>query len=166
MTQQSETGQRGFFDFSARAKFRVTGADRFRFLNGQITNDLRKASETNAVEACVLNAKGKLNAHVFLSALGESFLVDAEPDLRDALHARLERYVIADDVQIEDVTDEFSLFHVLTDKAPPIEHNRIVSVRRFAATRLGHMERTGAARCCAPTIVLRYLSLSILMPRR
>ncbi len=132
MTQQSERGQGGFFDFSARAKFRVTGADRFRFLNGQITNDLRKASETNAVEACMLNAKGKLNAHAFLNALGESFLVDAEPDLRDALHARLERYVIADDVQIEDVTDEFSLFHALTDKAPPIEHNRIVSVRRFA----------------------------------
>ncbi len=133
MTQQSETGQRGFFDFSARAKFRVTGADRFRFLNGQITNDLRKASETTAVEACVLNAKGKLNAHVFLSVLGESFLVDAEPDLRDALRARLERYVIADDVQIEDVTEKFSLFHVLTDQSPRLERSRIVSVRRFAA---------------------------------
>ena len=83
MTQQSDTGRPGFFDFSARAKFRVTGADRFRFLNGQITNDLRKASETNAVEACVLNTKGKLNAHVFLNVLGEGFLVDAEPDLRE-----------------------------------------------------------------------------------
>ena len=132
MTQQSDTGRPGFFDFSARAKFRVTGADRFRFLNGQITNDLRKASETNAVEACVLNAKGKLNAHAFLNVLGESFLVDAEPDLRDALHARLERYVIADDVQIEDVTDQFSLFHVLSGESPTADHGRIVSVRRFA----------------------------------
>ena len=154
MTQQSERGQRGFFDFSARAKFRVTGADRFRFLNGQITNDLRKASETNAVEACMLNAKGKLNAHVFLNALGESFLVDAEPDLRDALHARLERYVIADDVQIEDVTDEFSLFHALTDKSPPTRAQPNCFRAAFCGTRLGHMERTGAARCCAPTIVL------------
>src|SRR5215471_6252702 len=134
MTQQSETGQRGFFDFSARAKFRVTGADRFRFLNGQITNDLRKASETNAVEACVLSAKGKLNAHVFLSPFGESFLVDAEPDLRDTLRARLERYVIADDVQIEDVSDQFVLFHVLADESPQLEHSRIVSVRRFVRT--------------------------------
>src|SRR5436190_8539572 len=132
MTQQSETGQRRFFDFSARAKCRVTGADGFRFLNGQITNDLRKASETNAVEACVLNAKGKFNAHVFLSALGESFLIDAERDLRAALRARLEHYVIADDVQIEDVTDEFSLFHVLADESPLLEYSRIVSVRRFA----------------------------------
>jgi folate-binding protein YgfZ len=134
MTQRSEKGQSGFFDFSARAKFRVTGADRFRFLNGQITNDLRKASETNGVEACVLSSKGKLNAHVFLSTFGESFLVDAEPDLRDTLRARLERYVIADDVQIEDVTDQFVLFHVLADASPLLEHSRIVSVRRFVRT--------------------------------
>jgi folate-binding protein YgfZ len=134
MMQSSETGRAIFLDLSARAKFRITGADRFRFLNGQITNDLRKASDTVAIEACVLNAKGKLNAHIFIGALGESFLVDTEPELREPLQARLERYVIADDVQIEDLTDEFSLFHVLTDKSPLLERNRIVSVRRFATS--------------------------------
>jgi len=67
MTPRSETGQPIFLDFSQRAKFRVSGADRLRFLNGQITNDLRKASETSAIEACVLNAKGKTNADVFVS---------------------------------------------------------------------------------------------------
>lgn len=123
----------GFLDLSARAKFRVTGADRFRFLNGQITNDLRKASETTSIEACVLNAKGKLDAHVFITAVGESFLIDAESDLREILRARLERYVIADDVEIQDVTDEFSLFHALTEHSPMPEHGRIVSARRFAA---------------------------------
>jgi folate-binding protein YgfZ len=132
MTQRSGT-ERAFLDLSVRAKLRVTGADRFRFLNGQITNDLCKASETVAVEACVLNAKGKLNAHVFIGALGETFLIDVEPELREMLRARLERYVIADDVQIEDVTDEFSLFHVFTEELPALESGRIVSARRFAA---------------------------------
>ena len=121
-----------FFDLCARAKFRVTGTDRFRFLNGQITNDLRKASETVALEACVLNAKGKLNGHIFIAALGESFLVDAEPELGEPLRTRLERYVIADDVQIKDVTDGFSLFHVLAKEPPMLEGSRIVSVHRFA----------------------------------
>ena len=118
MTQRSETKRRFFLDLSARAKLRVTGADRFRFLNGQITNDLRKANETVAIEACVLNAKGKVNAHIFIAALAESFLIDAELELRETMRARLERYVIADGVQIEDVTDEFSLFHVLTEEPP------------------------------------------------
>jgi folate-binding protein YgfZ len=122
-----------FLDLCARAKFRVTGTDRFRFLNGQITNDLRKASEAVALEACVLNAKGKLNGHIFIAPLGESFLVDAEPELREPLRIRLERYVIADDVQIEDVTDGFSLFHVLAQEPPMLEGSRIVSVHRFAA---------------------------------
>ena len=127
---QSEQGI--FLDLTGRAKFRITGTDRLRFLNGQITNDLRKASETSAIEACILNAKGKTDAHIYISASGDSFLVDAAADLREALKVRLERYVIADDVQIEDVTDQFSLFHVLSQQSPALEHGRIVSVRRFA----------------------------------
>ena len=121
-----------FLDLSERAKFRITGTDRLRFLNGQITNDLSKASETSAIEACILNAKGKTDAHIFVSASGESFLVDAAADLRETLRVRLERYVIADDVQIEDVTDQFSLFHLLSKQPPAPEFGRIVSVHRFA----------------------------------
>ena len=132
MTQSSQTGRGIFLDLSGRTKLRVTGTDRFRFLNGQITNDLRKTTEKVAIEACVLNAKGKINAHIFVSALGECFSVDAEPELRETLRSRLERYVIADDVQIADVTDQFSLFHVLVEESPTPEHGRIVSVRRFA----------------------------------
>jgi tRNA-modifying protein YgfZ len=132
MTPRSETGQAIFIDLSKRAKFRITGADRLRFLNGQITNDLRKASETSAIEACILNAKGKTDAHIYVSASGDSFLVDAAADLRETLKVRLDRYVIADDVQIEDVTDQFSLFHALSQHPPTVENGRIVSVRRFA----------------------------------
>ncbi len=121
-----------FVDLSERAKFRITGTDRLRFLNGQITNDLRKASETSAIEACILNAKGKTDAHIFVSASEESFWVDAAADLRETLKVRLERYVIADDVQIEDVTDQFLLFHLLSKQPPALEFGRIVSVHRFA----------------------------------
>jgi len=128
----SKSEQDIFLHLSERAKFRIIGTDRLRFLNGQITNDLRKASETCAIEACILNAKGKTDAHIYISASGDSFLVDAATDLRETLKVRLERYVIADDVQIEDVTDQFSLFHVLSQQSPTLEHGRIVSVRRFA----------------------------------
>src|SRR5438105_3507090 len=85
-----------FLDLSERAKFRITGTDRLRFLNGQITNDLRKASETSAIEACILNAKGKTDAHIFVCTSEESVWVDAAADLRETLKVRLERYVIAD----------------------------------------------------------------------
>ena len=101
MTPPVQVEQGAFFDFSRRTKLRVMGNDRVRCLNGQITNDVRKAGEALAVEACVLNAKGKINAHIFVSAAPEYFWIDVDPELRGALPARLEKYVIADDVQID-----------------------------------------------------------------
>ena len=118
------------FDLSDRGKFRARGNDRVRFFNGQLTNDVRKTSETTAIEAGVLNAKGKLDAHVFIHVDADSFLMDTASELREALPKRLERYIIADDVQIEDVTDQFSIFHVLTATAPRIT-DKIISALRF-----------------------------------
>lgn len=113
MTPEFRPGQGAVFDLSRRAKLRISGADRLRYLNGQISNDLRKATPALTIYACVLNAKGKINADVSIVADAESFLIDTEPEMREQLAARLERYLIADDVQIEDVTEEFALFHVI-----------------------------------------------------
>ena len=102
-----------FFDLSSRIKLQVSGADSERFLNGQITNDIRKATDQTAIAACVLTNKGKLNAHVFCTREQSAFLIDADTLLRESLLPRLERYIIADDVQIDDITDRFALFHSL-----------------------------------------------------
>jgi folate-binding protein YgfZ len=103
----------------------VTGADRVRYLNGQVTNDVRTLQPGAAIPpqdpasrscyACVTNAKGKLEADVFITELPRenAFLIDADPSLREPLLARLENYIIADDVRIEDVTGALALFHVL-----------------------------------------------------
>lgn len=121
------------FDLSSRAKYRVTGSDRLRFLNGQITNDAKKASESSAIEACVLSAKGKISAHLFLSSMSDAFLLDADPALREILPTRLERYLIADDVEIADITDQFALFHVLPGPSTPSIPGewRTLHARRF-----------------------------------
>jgi folate-binding protein YgfZ len=108
------------FDLTGRAKLRITGPDRLRYLNGQISNDLRKATAHAAIHACVLTAKGKIDADVFIVADGDSFLVDADADVREQLQARLERYVIADDVAIADVTDEFALLHITGANVPAV----------------------------------------------
>ena len=121
------------FDLSARTKLRITGPDRLRYLNGQISNDLRRATEANAIHACVLSAKGKIDADVFAAAEGEGFVLDTDPGLGEALAARLERYIIADDVQLEDVTEAWALFHVLGAEAPALAANE----RRRSAARFG-----------------------------
>lgn len=137
MTTQSPLGGPAFFDLSTRVKLRVSGADRLRFLNGQLTNDIRKASETTAIEACVLNAKGKMDAHLFLHTSAESFLLDTDPALQSSLQARIERYIIADDVTIEDLTAQLSIFHLLGDSIPKLSNVAcMVSVDRFGL--VGH----------------------------
>src|SRR6266566_4990485 len=122
-----------FFDLSARTKLRVTGADRIRFLNGQTTNDVRKAGAEATQESCVLNAKGHFDAHVFLSATPNDIWIDADQELRELLQTRLERYVIADAVTIEDVTNQFALFHVLAESEPKISDAKFY----FRSRRLG-----------------------------
>ena len=132
MTAALSSDTSRFFDLSARIKLRLTGADCVRYLNGQITNDIRKATAATAIQASILNAKGKLSAHVFISMDADgAFLLDADAALREELPARLERYIIADDVQMEDVSERFSLFHFLAEPAGMPAPARIVSANRF-----------------------------------
>src|SRR6476660_7979321 len=105
-------------DLSDRAKFKVTGKDRVRFLNGQLTNDIDRLPFGSAIYACALTAKGKLCADLFVAAIEENHYLDAESVLKESLAARLERYIIADDVALEDVTEEFGLFHLIDAKFP------------------------------------------------
>jgi folate-binding protein YgfZ len=121
-----------FFDLSVRTKLRVTGADRVRFLNGQTTNNVRKASPDATQESCVLNSKGHLEARIFLFAIPNEIWIDVDAELRGQLQDRLERYIIADDVLVEDVSEGFALFHVLGEMNPErVEAKFCVRSRRL-----------------------------------
>jgi tRNA-modifying protein YgfZ len=101
-------------DLTERAKFKVTGEDRFRFLNGQLTNDVLGLKPGSTRYACALTAKGKLCADLYVTSTAEALYLDTALILQSSLLTRLERYIIADDVLIEDVTDEFGLLHFLS----------------------------------------------------
>jgi folate-binding protein YgfZ len=53
-----------------------------------------------------------------VTATASSHYLDTEPILRETLAARLEKYIIADDVTLEDVTEEFGLFHLVDPNSP------------------------------------------------
>ena len=116
-------------DLSDRAKFRATGADCKRFLNGQLTNNMLALQPGFAIYACALTAKGRLCADLFVAATpeGNNYL-DADSLLRESLQARLEKYLIADDVALEDVTDEFGIFHFVDHQTPAGETRNLESL--------------------------------------
>lgn len=114
----SQIKARGGWIALPRAKFKLTGADRVRYLNGQVSNDVKKLGADAALPACVMTAKGKMSADVFISAAEDFLLVDAELELRESLQARLERYIISDDVTLEDVTDDLVFVHFIGPANP------------------------------------------------
>ena len=89
------------------------------------------------MHACVMTVKGKMNADVWLSLLDDVIRLDAPPGLGEVLAARFERYIIADDVTLEDVTRRTPLFHLVTDEE--ISHRdhggHIEEEQRVTATR-------------------------------
>ena len=101
----------GYFTLPARTLIRVTGGDALRYLNGQLSNDLRKLAPGQAMRACLLTAKGKLVADPFVWREAEAFLLEAHADLADALLARLERYLVADDVTLEPIDSPPGRYH-------------------------------------------------------
>lgn len=102
---------------TSRCRFRCSGADALRYLNGQVSQDLRHVSPARSLPSCLTNAKGKLEAVVRLSTDGISYWVDAPASLRDFLALRLEKYLIADDCAIEDLTDTTA--QIFTNAPPP-----------------------------------------------
>jgi len=106
-------------NLSSRTKLRLTGSDRVRYLNGQVTNDVRRAKNDETLYACVTDVKGRIAGDVFIHATAEALLLDAEPGLRESLGMRLERYIVADDVEMTDVTEEWQLWHVWGDAGTP-----------------------------------------------
>ena len=110
-----------------RAVFRLTGSDRVRYLNGQVSNDVAKLHDDESIAACLCTIKGKVEALVWIHTEGEVILLDGEIRQRDFLAARLDRYLIADDCEIEDVTDLVRLIHHFVEDAPGVRSRRIDS---------------------------------------
>ena len=129
----------GVVDLASRMKLLFKGGDRIRYLNGQLTANVAAAKCPSVFPACVTTAKGKLCADVFVSIGPSGVLVDADPAVADVLPARLERYIIADDVTMEDATESIAIVHfsgVKMDDVPEEIRSALVPSNRFGVA--GH----------------------------
>lgn len=87
-----------------------SGPDAVRFLNGQITQDVRKVMGTGLVlPSCVTDAKGRLQFRVWIAEGCGGVLVICREGMTEDLETRLTRYLIADDVEVRDVSDKFRI---------------------------------------------------------
>ncbi len=93
------------FESAPATHFRVRGSDAFPFLQGQFTNELRGPAPERSVYGLWLNQKGKVlaDSHVLIRA-GGSIEIVSTGSTAEVIRGRLEPYIVADDVEIEDTT--------------------------------------------------------------
>ena len=89
-----------------------TGPDAVRFLNGQITQNVSDLGN-NALSACVTDAKGRLQffIKIFAGSETDSIWISCPQNQSEGLRDRLERYLIADEVEIDELTNHWTLIH-------------------------------------------------------
>jgi tRNA-modifying protein YgfZ len=100
------TKEAALLDLSSRGRIRVTGEDRARLLHAMTTNHVQQMKPGDGIYAFFLNAQGRILADAYLLCFDDHFLIDTEPESRRTLQEHLDRYIIADDVTLEDITEQ------------------------------------------------------------
>src|SRR4051794_35712322 len=101
---QSLRSSAAWSDLSDRAKIRMTGDDRMRLLQAMTTNNVSVLETGQGCYTFFLNAQGRILADANVYNLGDSLLLDTEPETGRKLFEHLDKYIIADDVSLSDET--------------------------------------------------------------
>lgn len=121
-------------DLSFRGRLCLLGPDREKFLHGQVTNDVFRLKVGEGCYAALVTAKGKIESDLFIYKLTEELLLDFEPGLTARVTQRLERYVIAEDVQVVDVSPHYGLLSVCGPDAALVLQRSSMPVPESAST--------------------------------
>jgi folate-binding protein YgfZ len=97
----------GIIDLSHRSLLQFTGDDRVTFLQGMLSNDLRLLKTFEGQHATILNQQGKVLADVRVLCAMNSVYLDFWDELKDKVLAHLNRYLVADEVEIADRSEEY-----------------------------------------------------------
>jgi len=124
----------GVIDLSNRGRILVRGSEAVQFLNGLITNDLKTLAENSWMPAAFPNVQGRLLASVRVARLEDegtdqttptglprrgasenvspTFLIDTEPATHERVLKTIERFTLAGDFRVSDITSQTALLSV------------------------------------------------------
>jgi folate-binding protein YgfZ len=147
----------GVLDLSFRSRICLTGADRVRFLHGQVTNDVKRLRVGEGCYAAITTNKGKMESDLNIFNLADELLLDFEPGLSGKVSQRLEKFIVADDVQVVDVAPHYGLLSVQGPKAEDVIRSLRWGERprepfnsvKVSHTTLGEIHLMNHARLCS-----------------
>jgi glycine cleavage system T protein len=102
----------GLIDRCHRGLLQFTGPDRLSFLQGMLSNDLRDLQPGEGQYATVLNQQGKVLGDVRVLRSENSFYLDLWDFIKDRIVEHLNRYLVADEVEIADRSEEYGTLSI------------------------------------------------------
>jgi folate-binding protein YgfZ len=137
----------GLLDTNFRAFFSFTGPDRQRYLNAILTSNVRDLQPGQGTVGLFLNAQGHILAEVETYAREESLLASTHAMIRERTFATLEKFIIMDDVMLEDLTASTGTLGLAGPRAPALLAD--LGVKNFSEMPLlAHQKLTvGQIRC-------------------
>jgi len=99
----------GLFPMDERGLLEVRGEDRVRWLDGMISGDVQALDTQGEGAGCyatLLTNRGAVIADLHVGNFGESFLLESKRSEIGRIKETLERFIVADDVTLEDRSDE------------------------------------------------------------
>lgn len=92
-------------DVSARGRILAHGEDNTRLLHAMSSNHINNLKDGEGLYTFFLNAQGRIQTDAHVLKSGEVFLIDTEAATHAALYAHIDKFIIADDVTLEDLAD-------------------------------------------------------------
>lgn len=110
----------GLIDKNYRAVIAFTGKDRARYLNAMLTNNIRDLAPGHGNISLLLSPQGRIMAEVETLALDDRLLVVSYAMIRQHLIETFDKFIIMDDVTLEDLTDRTGTLALEGPKTPAI----------------------------------------------
>ena len=110
----------GVIDLSPRGRFQVRGSEAVQFLNGLITNDMKTLAENQWMPAVFPNVQGRLLAYVRVVRTGDGFLIDTETASQQIVLNTIQRFTLAGDFHVTDITKQTAMLSVQGKQAAEI----------------------------------------------
>lgn len=107
----------GWRDLSNRSKIKVTGPDAITFLHAMISNDVTALPVLHGRYGTFLSATGKILADFHYYRMEDQILLDIAKDLAESFRSTLQEFIIMDDVELRDVSEEFRHFSIQGPKS-------------------------------------------------
>ena len=112
----------GLFDRPWRALMEVRGRDRASFLHAMLTNDIKALQPGQGCEAAFLTVQGKPLAFLRVHVLADRIYLELDDDVKGRTLEALERFLISERVEFEDVSAEWTILSIEGPRAPEILH--------------------------------------------